>query len=417
MHGFCEMREFEEYTLPNGIRLIHRRVKNTKVAHCGFHLDIGSRDERPEQQGLAHFWEHMAFKGTRRRKAYHILDRLESVGGELNAFTTKEKICFYASVLTSHFPKAFDLLSDITFDSIFPEQQIERERGVILEEMAMYKDSPEDSIQDDFDNLIFEGHSLGYNTLGTTDSINSFHREDFNHFIAENVDTENIIFATVGDIPFSKITRLAESYLGHIPARSSDRKRTAYDVYTPRKLSVEKSITQAHCAIGSISYSLKDENRLPFILLMNLLGGPGMNSRLNLALRERHGYVYSIDAHYSPFTDSGMFGIYFGTDSNQLVKSQRLVVKELKTLREKPLGTMQLHKAKEQLMGQLAMAEENNLSFMLMMGKSMLDLGKIQTLDEIFERIRKLKAVELTDIANEMFDERNLSVLTYTPMK
>jgi len=415
LQGFVAMREFEEYTLSNGIRLIHRRVKNTKVAHCGFNLDIGSRDEKPHQQGLAHFWEHMAFKGTKRRKAYHILDRLESVGGELNAFTTKEKICFYASFLTDHFPKAFDLLSDITFDSIFPEQQIERERSVILEEMAMYKDSPEDSLQDDFDNLVFEGHSLGNNILGTTDSIRSFHRNDFKEFIAENIDTERIIFASVGDIPFSKIKRLANKYLQHIPTHTSNRERMPYKIYKARKKQEEKNITQSHCAIGGTAYSLNDEKRLPFFLLTNLLGGPGMNSRLNLALRERLGYVYGIDAQYSAFTDSGMFGVYFGTDPNQLLKSRRVVMKELKSLKEKSLGSMQLHKAKEQLMGQLAMAEENNLNFMLMMGKSILDLDKIQSLDDIFTKIRNIKSAELMDIANEMFDERNLSVLTFLP--
>lgn len=409
------MREFEEYTLPNGIRLIHRRVKNTKVAHCGFHLDIGSRDEKPHQQGLAHFWEHMAFKGTKRRKAYHILDRLDSVGGELNAFTTKEKICFYASFLTDYFPKAFDLLSDITFDSIFPEQQIERERSVILEEMAMYKDSPEDSLQDDFDNLIFEGHSLGNNILGTTESVKSFHRQNFKEFIAENIDTDRIIFASVGDLPFSRIKRLANKYLAHIPSHRTENVRTPYNIYKSRKQQLKKSILQSHCAIGGAAYPLTDKNRLPFFLLINLLGGPGMNSRLNMALRERLGYVYSIDAQYSSFTDGGMFGIYFGTDPNQLKKSNRVVMKELKMLQEKPLGSMQLHKAKEQLMGQLAMAEENNLSFMLMMGKSMLDLGKIQSLDEIFSRIRNIKSSELMTISREIFDESNLSVLTYIP--
>lgn len=407
------MREFEEHSLSNGIRLIHRRIENTKVAHCGFHLDIGSRDENPHQQGLAHFWEHMAFKGTRRRKAYHILNRLESVGGELNAYTTKEKICFYASFLTGYFPKAFDLLSDITFDSVFPEQQIERERNVILEEMAMYRDSPEDSLQDDFDNLIFKGHSLGNNILGTTDSVKSFHRDDFKQFITENIDTGRIVFTSVGNLPFSKILRLADKYLSHIPTYVTERKRIPFNVYRSRKKQYEKRISQSHCAIGGTSYSLLDKKRLPFFLIINLLGGPGMNSRLNLALRERHGYVYSIDAQYSSFTDTGMFGIYYGTDPGQLDKSTSVVMKELKGLKEKPLGSLQLHRAKEQLMGQLAMAEENNLSYMLMMGKSTLDLGKIEPLDEIFAKIRMIKPVEIQDIANEMFDESNLSVLTY----
>ena len=290
------MTEFEDYTLDNGIRLVHRRVSGTKVTHCCFYLDIGSRDELENQQGLAHFWEHMAFKGTSKRKAYHILTKLDSVGGELNAFTTKEKICFYASVLTEFFPKAFDLLADITFDSIFPEKQIENERNVILEEMALYRDSPEDAIQDDFDDLIFKGHSLGRNILGTADSIRSFHRQDFKSFISGNIDTQRIVFSSVGNVPFSKVKRLANKYLTGIRPRESSRKRISYEIYEPRIKTISKPITQAQCAIGGTSYELSNSKRLPFFLLINLLGGPGMNSRLNLVLREKLGYVYNIDA-------------------------------------------------------------------------------------------------------------------------
>lgn len=409
------MREIEEYTLDNGIRLVHRRVNGTRVVHCGFHLDIGSRDELKHQQGIAHFWEHMAFKGTRKRKAFHILNRLESVGGELNAFTTKEKICFYASVLSEFFPKAFDLLADITFDSIFPEKQIENERMVILEEMAMYSDSPEDAIQDDFDDIIFRDHSLGHNILGTRSSVKSFRRADFTEFIAKNIDTNKIVFATVGDIPFSRVKRLAERFLSPLPSRTSTQHRILYNTFEPRTQSVKKPISQAHCAIGRTSYSLHDEKRLPFFLLINLLGGPGMNSRLNLSLREKKGYVYSVDAQVNAYTDTGMFGIYFATEPHQLDKARSLVNKELQNLQQKPLGNLQLHKAKEQLMGQLAMAEENNLNFMLMMGKSILDLGRISQLDDIFDKIRRTTALDLQDLANEMFNPDQLSTLTYSP--
>ena len=409
------MTEFEDYTLDNGIRLVHRRVSGTKVTHCCFYLDIGSRDELENQQGLAHFWEHMAFKGTSKRKAYHILTKLDSVGGELNAFTTKEKICFYASVLTEFFPKAFDLLADITFDSIFPEKQIENERNVILEEMALYRDSPEDAIQDDFDDLIFKGHSLGRNILGTADSIRSFHRQDFKSFISGNIDTQRIVFSSVGNVPFSKVKRLANKYLTGIRPRESSRKRISYEIYEPRIKTISKPITQAQCAIGGTSYELSNSKRLPFFLLINLLGGPGMNSRLNLVLREKLGYVYNIDAQYSPFIDTGMFAIFFGTDPTHLGRVKKKVLIELRKLRDKPMGNLQLHRAKEQLMGQLAMSEENNLSFMLMMGKSLIDLQYIPQLDEIFKNIKDITAHQLMDIANEMFDESRLSVLTYHP--
>ncbi len=409
------MREFDEYTLPSGIRLIHKRVKGTRITHCGFHLDIGSRDETEGQQGIAHFWEHMAFKGTNKRKAFHILNRLDSVGGELNAYTTKEKICFYASVLTEFFPKAFDLLADITFDSIFPEKQIENERNVILEEMAMYLDSPEDSIQDDFDDIVFKGHSLGRNILGTRSSITSFHRIDFKSFINENIDTRRIVFSSVGDIPFSKVIRLAEKHLSKLNAVTSNRKREVYKIFKPATRIVKKPISQAHCVIGSTSYSIFDDKRLPFFLLINLLGGPGMNSRLNLALREKRGYVYSVDAQFSSFTDTGMFGIFFATDPRQLEKANSMVLKELRLMRIKKLGNLQLHKAKEQLTGQLAMSEENNLGFMHMMGKSLLDLDHIQQFDEIIKKIKATSSSDIMEVANEMFDENNLSILSYSP--
>lgn len=407
--------EYQIYTLPNGIRIAHRQVPYTQIVHCGLMLDMGSRDEKPNQVGLAHFWEHMAFKGTKKRKSYHIINRLESVGGELNAYTTKEKICFYASVLDNHFEKSVELLADITFHSIFPENQIEKERGVILEEMSMYQDSPEDAIQDDFDGIVFANHQLGANILGTQDSVKSFTRKSLQHFINENMDTDKIVFAIVGNIPFKKAIHIAEKYLKDIPQRKTHLKRTPPQSYLSQKVSISKSITQAHCAIGRPSYSLTDERRLPFFMLVNLFGGPGMNSRLNMTLREKYGLVYGIDANYSPFIDTGFLGIYFATDKANLEKANSLILKEMQLLKDKPLGKLQLHTAKEQLMGQLAMAEESNQSYMLMMAKSILDLGRVESLENIFSEIKKIEAEELQTITQEMFDEDQLSYLTFLP--
>ncbi|MBL6447362.1 insulinase family protein [Fulvivirga sp. 29W222] len=410
------MVDYEMHTLPNGIRVLHKQVSNTKIAHCGFVLDIGSRDETEENQGIAHFWEHMAFKGTRKRKAFHILNRIDSVGGEINAYTTKEKIAFYASLLDNYFEKAVELLTDITFDSIFPEKQIEKERNVILEEMAMYYDSPEDAIQDDFDSLVFQGHPLGMNILGTADSVRSFHRDDFTEFIKANISTERLVFCSVANLPFKKVVKLTEKYLKDVPAFAADRERQPFNTYKPAIKKVNRSLTQAQFAIGrGDAYSDNSSKRLPFFMLVNILGGPGMNSRLNLALREKHGFVYSIDASYQAYTDTGLFGIFFGTEPKQLNRSVRLVKKELQKLKEKPLGVKQLHTAKEQLMGQLAMAEENNISLMLMMGKSILDRNKIESLDEIFNKIKNTTAKELQDLANEMFDEAQMSQLIFLP--
>jgi len=409
------MEEHELIELPNGIRVVHKQITNTRIAHLGIMLDIGSRDEQPEEQGIAHFWEHMAFKGTKKRKSFHIINRLDSLGGELNAYTTREKICFYASLLDNHLEKAVELLADITFNSTFPENQIERERSVILEEMAMYRDTPEDAIQDDFDEVVFHNHALGKNILGTPETVNSFHQADFYSFLKKNLNTEKIILSSVGNFPASKVIKLAEKHLSDIPHKNHTGSRSYFDGYQPVIQKVTKPITQAHVAIGRTSYGLKDQKRIPFFLLINILGGPGMNSRLNLSLREKHGFVYGIDAGYTPYYETGSLGIYFATDPKNLKKSLRLVQKELDLLMKKPLGHMQLHRAKQQLKGQMAMSEENNNALMLMMAKSLLDLNKIPNINEVFKRIDLVTSEELLDLALENFQPEQMSQLTYLP--
>jgi predicted Zn-dependent peptidase len=409
------MAEYDFHEYPNGIRLLHKQVPHTKIAHCGFLLDIGSRDEKPHQQGLAHFWEHMAFKGTEKRRSFHILNRLETVGGELNAYTTKEKICFYASLLSTHFERAFELLTDLTFNSVFPEREIEKERTVILEEMSMYQDAPEDAIIDDFDTVVYGQHSLGHNILGTRQSVSDFQQADFRQFLAENVRTDRLAFSSVSNLPFAEVKKLADKYLAPLPARLGARPRTLFTSYQRTEQLERRSITQAHCLIGGPAYAITDARRVPFFMLNNILGGPGMNSRLNLGVREKHGLVYSIDSTYSPYTDTGLFGIYFGTEKNQVKRTIALVQKELKLLREKPLGTSQLHTAKEQLMGQLAMAEESNGGLMQLLGKSTLDLGRVESINEIFAQIQQITAPQLRDLANDVLRDDNLSVLQYVP--
>lgn len=401
--------------LSNGIRIVHQEVSHTRLVHCGFILNIGSRDETKEQEGLAHFWEHMAFKGTQKRKTFHILNRLESLGGELNAYTTKEKVCFYASTLKEHYPKAADLLFDITFNSTFPQKQIEKERQVILEEMAMYRDSPEDSIQDELDELVFENHALGRNILGTEETVGSFSHQDFIDFISSRLDTSQIVFSVVGNISFKNALKIIEGPLQEIQSKRSLYVRNGFHTYHPKTKIVERDVTQSLCAIGRPAYSLHDPNRYKLFLLNNILGGPSMNSRLNLSLRERHGYVYSIESSYSPFSDTGFFGVYFGTEDKTLKKAQALVMKEMAKLQQKKLGTVQLHMAKEQAIGQMAMAEENYSGLMLVYGKSLLDHGKVDPLESIFGQIKNTSAEELQEIANEIFNPENMSFLTYKP--
>lgn len=410
-----EISEYQLHTFPNGIRVVHKQVIHTKLAHCGFMLDVGSRDEKHEQAGMTHFWEHMAFKGTSKRKAFHIINSLESVGGELNAYTTKEKICFHASLLVNFFDKAVDILTDITFNSIFPEKEIEKERGVILEEMSMYLDTPEDAINDEFDEVVFKNHALGYNILGTEESVKSFQKSDFEIFIKENLDTSRIIFSSVSNLPFDKVVKTVERFVKDIPSISCTRDRAKFTVYKPEKVVKTKSINQAHCVFGKPSYSIESDNRLPFFMLNNILGGPGLNSRLNLVLREKYGYVYGVDSSFTSYLETGLFNIYFGTEKKHLQRCIDLVNKEMKRLKEVSLGTTQLHVAKTQLMGQLAMSEESNSNFMLMMAKSILDLGKVDTLNTIFELIKVVSAKDLQDLANEMYDFDDFSYLIYKP--
>ena len=410
-----EMRNYEIHTLSNGIRVVHNQVTSTKIVHCGIMLDIGSRDENPANQGIAHFWEHMAFKGTKKRKSFHILNRLESLGGELSAFTDKEKIMFYASLRDEYFERAIELLADITFDSVFPAAQIEKERHVILEEMSMYYDDPEDSLQDEFDALIFSGHSLGMNILGTKNTVGKFKRADFKSFVKEHLDTSRIIFSSVGNISMEKVIQLAEKYLGRIPAVASVKRRKKFSNYKAKDIALKREVKQGRCAIGRPAYKVTDEKRSAFYVLTSILGGSGMNSRLNLALREKYGFVYSIGSHFVPFTDTGIFMISFGTEPSQMKKSIELVKVELKKLRETPLGVKQLASSKEQILGHLALAEESNISFMMMMARNLLDLKKIVTFEELQERVKGITALQLQQIANEMFQEDELSCLIMEP--
>lgn len=411
------MKSPEIVTLSNGIRIVHHRVSNSKIVHCGLMLDIGSRDENPTNQGIAHFWEHMAFKGTRKRKAFHIVNRLESLGGELNAFTDKEKILFYASLRDDYYERAVELLSDITFESVFPQQQIDRERNVILEEMSMYLDDPDDSLNDEFDSVVFGDHPLGMNILGTEKTVKGFQRKDFRQFVKEHLDTRRVVFASVGNISVTKAVKIAERYLGKVPKIISRKKRKPFTGYKAREVVMKRDIKQSRVAIGRPAYKLDDNRRASFAMLTNILGGNGLNSRLNLALRERRGYVYSVGAQYVPYTDVGLFAISFGTEPSQMKKSVELVNLELQKLRDEKMGVKQLSAAKEQIMGNIAMSEENNLNFMMTVARGVLDMGEIPSLEEVFQRIRDTSAQKLQQLANEMFVDEKMSFLLMEPKK
>ena len=411
------MSEFNFLHLENGITVIHKQVTNSQIAHSGFVLNVGTRDESSEEEGIAHFWEHMAFKGTSKRKAFHIINRLEIVGGELNAYTTKEKIYFYSSVLKNHYERSFELLTDITFNSVFPEKEMEKEKGVILEEMAMYKDAPDDLIFDQFDELIFKGHPLGKNILGTEKSVKAFEQKDFVRFAERNLSKGQVVFLSVANIEFSKVEKLAKKYLSDLVLpEKSVKNRPAYN-YQPQNVTLQKSISQAHVLMGKPAPSVTNTDRIPLFMVSHLLGGGSLNSRLNLSLREKRGLVYTAEAFYQTYTDTGLLGIYFSTEQKNVKKAQELVSKELFILKNNLLGKTQLNNLKEQLCGQLAMAEESNSGIMQLMGKSWLDLGHIESIEEIFDKIRKVDSVKIADLANQFFSEDEFSRLIFEAKK
>ncbi len=404
--------EYQFHALKNGIRLVHS-FNTSEVAHCGIVINTGSRDEAEKENGMAHFIEHVIFKGTKKRKAYHVLSRLENIGGDLNAFTTKEETAIYASFLHPYFERTLELISDITFNSSFPEKEINKEKDVVLDEINSYKDSPSELIFDDFEELIYDGHPIARNILGTPKSVKSFTKEGIQNFIQKNYHTDQMVISSIGNIGFTKLIKLVEKYFGEIPANLRSNGRQKMIAYEVQKKRIDKRTYLSHSCIGNLAYPRNHENRLGLVLLNNLLGGPALNSRLALAVREKHGYTYDIESHYQPYSDTGLFCVYLGTDKEHIDKSICLVKKELNLLRRKKLGTLQLQRAKQQIIGQLAISLESNLSEMLSMGRSLLMMNKIDSIREIHDAIHSIDAAKLQEIANEVFDPKQLSVLIY----
>jgi predicted Zn-dependent peptidase len=399
-------------TLDNGIRLVHHRIPGL-VAHCGLIIDIGSRDETGPEHGIAHFIEHMFFKGTKKRKAYHILSRLEDVGGELNAYTTKEETAIHASFLKEDYERAIELISDITFNSVFPEKEIEKEKDVVIEEINSYLDTPSELIFDDFEELIFSDQPLGRNILGTPESVKEFSQKKINNFISNNYDTREMVFCSVGNISDENILKLFKKYFAEIVTKKSIKTQNKTSVYRPASVIKKMDTYQNHYIMGNLAYNLKDKRRMGMFLLNNILGGQGLNSRLNLSLREKNGLAYNVESSYNPYCDTGIFSLYFGTDSQYLEKSVSIAVSELNKLRTVKLGTIQLSKAKNQIKGYLARGYENHESLMLSLGKSLLIFNKIDSIEDLCQKIDAVTASELIETANDIFEPSKLSTLLY----
>lgn len=400
------------HTLTNGLRMIH--AQNTSpVAYCGFAIDAGTRDEAEDEQGMAHFVEHLIFKGTKKRHAWHILNRMEHVGGDLNAFTNKEETVVYSAFLVEHFPRAVELLTDIVFHSTYPQHEIDKEVEVIIDEIQSYEDSPSELIFDDFEELLFPNHPLGRNILGKPEQLRQFKSENALKFTSRYYRPDNMILFVQGNIDFKRVVRLVEKAVADIPALTTERKREKPHLYIPRLQTIHRDTHQAHVMIGSRGYDAHDEKRTALYLLNNILGGPGMNSRLNVSLRERSGLVYNVEANLTSYTDTGVFCIYFGSDSEDVDRCIHLVHKELRRLREKPLSANQLAAAKKQIIGQIGVARDNFENTALGMGKTFLHYGKNDEPQEVYQRIEALTAHQLWEVANEMFAEDYLSTLIY----
>ena len=400
------------HTLDNGIRLVHYKTPGL-VAHCGLIINTGSRDETESEHGIAHFIEHVLFKGTKKRKAYHILSRLEDVGGELNAYTTKEETAIHASFLKEDYERAIELISDITFNSVFPEKEIEKEKDVVIEEINSYLDSPAELIFDDFEELIFSNQPIGRNILGTPESVKRFSQKTISDFISNNYDTRQMVFCSVGNISNEKILKLFKTHFGHIVTNSRESRINKTWIYKPSSLTKKKDTFQNHYIMGNLAYDLKDKRRMGMFLLNNILGGQGLNSRLNLSLREKNGLAYNVESSYNPYNDTGIFSIYFGTDRQYLNKSIAIAMEELKKLRTSKLGSIQLSKAKNQIKGYLVRGYENHESLMLSLGKSLLVFNKIETIEEICKKIDNVTASELMETANDIFEPAKMSTLIY----
>ncbi len=405
--------EYLAHQLPNGLRIVHLPM-DSPVSYCGFGINAGTRDEAAHEFGLAHFVEHMLFKGTERRRSWHILNRMENVGGELNAYTTKEETFVYSIFLEAHFGRAFDLLADLVFHSCFPQQEMEKEVDVILDEINSYEDSPSELIYDEFENLLFNGYELGHHILGTEASLLRFTPETGRSFLRRFYTPDNMVFFSMGRTDFRKIIRMAEKALYPVAEQpAGNQLRQAPATLPPTHRKEKKDTHQSHVLIGSRAYSMHDKKRTPLFLLNNILGGPGMNNRLNLSLREKHGLAYTVESGVTSYTDTGLATIYFGTDPRHQEKALRLVHAELAKLRDVKLSTSQLAAAKKQVIGQLGISGDNREGLFLRIGKSYLHHNRYDALPEVIARIERLTAEELQDVANEVFAADQLSTLIY----
>lgn len=402
---------YQTHTLSNGIRLLHV-PDESPIIYCGFVVNAGTRDEHDDEQGMAHFVEHMLFKGTQHRKSWHIINRLESVGGQVDAYTTKEETFLYATVPSLYVNRAMELLADIMFHSVFPAHEITRELDVVLDEIQSYNDSPSELIYDDFDELIFANSPIGRNILGKAEILETFNSQKLTDFVSRCHTTDNLVFFSLGKTDFSKIIRLAER-LFDVPASQRQFVRQAPQNYSPNSIKASKDTFQTHCLLGNRAFQLDHPDRVALVLLNNILGGPNMSSRLNMSIRERNGLAYNVESNLSTYVDTGVWTVYFGCDPKNAKRCLQLIGKELHRLRTQPLEVRQLQTAKLQMEGQMMIANENKENLILAMAKLFLHQNQCWSDEEIHERIMAVSAEKLHTIASDLFKEEHLTQLMF----
>lgn len=407
--------EYNTITLPNGLRVIHLHSQSP-VVYCGYEVCAGTRDERNGEEGIAHFCEHVTFKGTVHRTAMQILNRLESVGGELNAFTNKEDTVYYSAILKEHFPRAVDLLTDIVFFSTYPQHEINKEVEVICDEIESYNDSPAELIYDDFESAVFAGHPLGHNILGSEEMLKGYTTEDALRFTRRYYRPENTVFFVSGDVDFKRVVALVKKATASFPEAQPLIDVTPAAVlpdYEPQTIRHDRGTHQAHVMVGNRAYSVHDKRRMPLYLLNNILGGPGMNARLNISLRERNALVYTVESSMVCYSDTGLWTTYFGCDPKDVDKCLRFVRRELDKVMQRPLSANQLRMAKHQIKGQIGVACDNRESFALDFGKTFLHYGWKKNVESLMEDIDRITAEEIQQVAQEIFAEDRLTTLIY----
>lgn len=402
--------EFFTYTLPNGIRCILKTVRSA-VCYCSMTIGAGSRDEQEGEKGVAHLVEHTLFKGTTKRKAYQVNCRLENLGGEINAFTTKEETVVHATVLKGDFSKAVELIGDIVFHSTFPETEVEKEKAVIYDEINMYKDSPDERIYDEFEDLLFAGSELGHNILGRKQGLARLRSADINRFVARNYTTDKMVFAVIGNISPRTFVAAVDRYFGTVEATRKATQRTPPPPIKPFHKEVGRSMHQIRVVMGTRAYALDDSRRVALVLLTNLLGGPSAASRLNVALRERNALTYCVETIYTPLSDCGIWTLFFSCEKDKLEQCKAVIAEELHKIMTVPLTKRQLSLAKKQFVGQFAISSENNEAYMLGVGKSYLVFGSVDSVDEVYRQIEQITPQDIMDVASDLFG--SLSSLTY----